>query len=141
MQNVAHSPATRSAVEDTGQLPVMFGRATEAGPAAAPAADGPDFEQIQRSDQFKALRSRLRRFVFPMSLLFVVWYMTYVVLAAYAHDFMSTRVFGVINVGMLLGLLQFVTTILIMAAYLRYAKRHIDPRVAEIRRQAGVPEK
>jgi uncharacterized membrane protein (DUF485 family) len=71
--------------------------------------------------------------------LFFLWYMTYVLLAAYAHDFMSIKVFGEVNVGILFGILQFVSTLVITAGYIRFARRHIDPRVAEIRRQAGVP--
>ena len=77
------------------------------------------------------------RFVFPMSGLFLVWYLTYVVLAAYAHDFMSRRAFGNITVGLLLGLSQFVTTVVIMLCYLRFARRQLDPQTAELRARMG----
>lgn len=106
----------------------------------APNTERPDFAAIQDSAEFAELRHRLRVFVFPMALLFLSWYLTYVLLAAYSHEFMGTRVFGLITVGMLLGLAQFVTTILITLAYNRYAKRRLDPQVALIRRQAGVDE-
>jgi uncharacterized membrane protein (DUF485 family) len=98
---------------------------------------GPDFAAIQRSDEFAGLRRRLLRFVFPMSGLFLLWYLTYVVLAAYAHDFMSHRVSGNVTVGLLLGLSQFVTTVVIMLCYLRFARRRIDPEVAELRARLG----
>ncbi|HEY0498852.1 MAG TPA: DUF485 domain-containing protein [Kutzneria sp.] len=98
----------------------------------------PDFEAIQDSPEFAELRHRLRRFIFPMTALFLVWYLTYVLLSAYAHAFMATQVFGLVNVGLLLGLGQFVSTVLITLAYNRYARRRIDPQVAVIRRQAGV---
>jgi len=78
------------------------------------------------------LRSRLRRFVFPVTLLFFVWYLGYVVLAAYATDFMSHRLFGSVNVGLVLGLSQFVTTMAITLWYRSYARRRIDPKVAEL---------
>lgn len=140
MYNVANSPATPNSAEDTGQMPaVLFGDAPAPEVQERPA--GPDFAKIQGSEEFGALRSKFRRFVFPMSLLFFAWYLTYVLLAAYAHDFMSVKVFGSINIGIILGILQFVSTIAIMVAYLRFAKRTIDPQVAEIRLQAGVQDR
>lgn len=95
--------------------------------------EGPDFVRIQRSEEFARLRAGLRRFVFPVSLLFFVWYLAYVVLAAYATGFMSQRVLGTINVGLLLGVLQFVTTLAITLWYRHYARRKIDPQVAAIK--------
>jgi uncharacterized membrane protein (DUF485 family) len=46
---------------------------------------------------------------------------------------MSTRVFGNINVGLLLGLGQFVTTFAITTWYVSYANRKLDPLAEEIR--------
>jgi uncharacterized membrane protein (DUF485 family) len=97
---------------------------------------GPNFAAIQREPEFTVLRSRQRWFIFPVSLLFMAWYMTFVLLAAYAHSFMSRPVLGLINVGMVLGLLQFVSTLLIMLAYCRYAKRSIDPATEQVRQMA-----
>lgn len=96
-----------------------------------------DFVPIQRGREFTELRSRLRRFVFPVSLLFLLWYLGYVVLAAYATDFMSRRVVGSVTVGLLLGLAQFASTLLITLWYRRYARRRIDPQVAVVRASAG----
>ena len=47
---------------------------------------------IQRTDDFVELRRRFRRFVFPMTALFLAWYFLYVLLAAYAPEFMSQKV-------------------------------------------------
>ncbi|TCO56533.1 DUF485 domain-containing protein [Actinocrispum wychmicini] len=94
--------------------------------------DGPDFIRIQESREFTELRSRLRRFVFPVSLLFLVWYLSFVVLAAYATDFMGRRVVGSVNVGLLLGLGQFASTVLITLWYRWYARRRIDPQVIAV---------
>ena len=57
----------------------------------------------------------------------------YVVLAIYAPGFMSTRVAGNINLGLVLGLLQFVTTFGITAAYVRFANRTLDPQATALR--------
>ncbi len=107
-----------------------------------PTAPGrPDFEAIQDTPEFAELRRRLRRFIFPMTALFLVWYLTYVLLSAYAHEFMAQQVFGLVNLGLLLGLGQFVSTVLITLAYNRFARKRIDPQVALIREHAGVDNK
>jgi uncharacterized membrane protein (DUF485 family) len=136
MQYVERSLAARNALEETSQIPVILARRAGAPPPLSP--PGPDFDSIQRSPEFVTLRQRMRRFVFPMSLIFFTWYMTFVLLAAYAHDFMSLKVFGEVNIAIVLGLLQFVTTIVISAAYVRFANRRLDPQVAKIRRLVGV---
>jgi uncharacterized membrane protein (DUF485 family) len=93
------------------------------------------YEQVQASPEFADLRSRLRRFVFPMSVLFLAWYLLYVVLASYAQGFMAIKVFGNINVGLIIGLLQFVSTFAITTIYVRYANKHLDPAAEKIRQQ------
>ncbi|GGL04134.1 DUF485 domain-containing protein [Nocardia jinanensis] len=93
----------------------------------------PDFVAAQNSPEFQELRNRLRRFIFPMAALFLLWYLGYVLLGAYAHDFMATRVFGEVNIGLLLGLGQFVSTFVITGLYVRFANRELDPRAAALR--------
>ena len=92
-----------------------------------------DYVAVQASPEFQELRRRLRRFVFPTTAFFLLWYATYVLLGAFAHDFMATKVWGNINVGLLLGLGQFLTTFLITGLYVRFANRELDPRAAAIR--------
>ena len=94
---------------------------------------GQEYLAVQASPEFQELRSRLRRFVFPMSALFLIWYAAYVILGAFAHDFMATKVWGDINVGLLIGLGQFVSTFLITFVYVRFANRELDPRAEAIR--------
>jgi uncharacterized membrane protein (DUF485 family) len=93
----------------------------------------PDWPGVQASEEFVQLRRRLRTFVFPMTGLFLVWYLLYVLLADYAHGFMATKLVGNINVGLLLGLLQFVSTFVITWLYVRYANRRLDPVADTIR--------
>ncbi|MFC0110310.1 DUF485 domain-containing protein [Kibdelosporangium aridum] len=93
----------------------------------------PDFSAIARSPEFVRLRRRILWFVMPATLLFLVWYLSYVLLAAYAPEFMSQRVSDNITVGLLLGLSQFVTTVVIMLVYVRFAKRRIDPQTEQLR--------
>jgi len=94
---------------------------------------GAEYLAVQASPEFQELRNRLRRFVFPMSALFLIWYAAYVMLGAFAHDFMATKVWGNINAGLLIGLGQFVSTFVITAIYVRFANRELDPRAEAIR--------
>ena len=89
---------------------------------------GETYLELQQSPEFVDLRRRHRKFVFPMAALFLAWYFLYVLLAAYAPDFMSQKVFGNVNVGILFGLGQFVSTFLITILYVRWADREFDPR-------------
>ncbi|WP_020668954.1 DUF485 domain-containing protein [Amycolatopsis nigrescens] len=99
------------------------------------AGDTPESEwrEVQQSAEFAQLRARLRRFVFPMTGLFLLWYLLYVLLADYAHGFMSTKLVDNINVGLVFGLLQFVSTFVITGLYVRYADRKLDPIADKIR--------
>jgi uncharacterized membrane protein (DUF485 family) len=97
--------------------------------------DAQAFVEMQASPEFQELRRRLRSFVFPMTAFFLIWYIVYVLLSNYAHDFMSTPVWGNINVGLLLGLGQFVTTFAITGIYVKFANRELDPRAEALRNE------
>ncbi len=92
-----------------------------------------DFTPVAQSEEFRSLKRSHRSFVLPLSVAFLVWYFAYVLLAAYAHDFMATPVFGSVNVGLLLGLAQFVTTFAITMGYVAFANRRLDPAATRIR--------
>ena len=91
------------------------------------------YREMQSTPEFSALRKALRGFVFPMTAAFFLWYLLYVVLSAYARDFMSIKLIGNINVALVFGLLQFVTTFLIAWLYARFAGRKLDPIADELR--------
>ena len=91
------------------------------------------YVETEASPRFRELKRRHRSFVLPVAVLFLLWYFAYVILADYAHDFMATPVFGNVNVGLLFGLGQFVTTFAITTWYVVYANRRLDPVSDEIR--------
>ncbi len=101
--------------------------------ASERSTDGVDYIRVEESPQFRELKRRHRSFVLPVAALFLIWYFVYVLLAAYAVDFMSTPVFGNVNVGLLLGLGQFVTTFAITMWYVWYSNRKLDPLAEELR--------
>ncbi|SDU22604.1 Uncharacterized membrane protein, DUF485 family [Jiangella alkaliphila] len=98
---------------------------------ALPTAE--EYERMQASPEFAELRRRFRNFAFPMTAGFLAWYLVYVLLSTYAVDFMSERVVGNINVGLLFGLGQFASTFLITWLYIRHADRNLDPIAKQIR--------
>ena len=107
-------------------------------PASAPAESAAErYLAIQRSDEFTGLRRALRGFIFPMTVAFFLWYALYVILSAYARGFMSAKLFGNINVALVFGLLQFVSTFAIAWLYARFADRRIDPVADRIRAEIG----
>jgi uncharacterized membrane protein (DUF485 family) len=78
-----------------------------------------EFERVHQSEDFTAV--------------FVVWYFLYVLLSTYAPGFMSIPLIGYINIGMAMGLAQFVTTFGITWLYVRHASRNLDPLAAQLR--------
>lgn len=95
----------------------------------------PVYDRLHATPEFRELRSRYRGFVFPATVAFLVWYLLYVVLSNWAGDFMSTKVVGNINVALLFGLLQFLTTFAIAWLYSRYSNSRLDPLAAELNRR------
>jgi uncharacterized membrane protein (DUF485 family) len=100
------------------------------GPESGPTTE--TYLEVQASDEFAGLRSRFRRWVFPVTAAFLAWYLLYVVMSAWARDFMGQQVIGNINVGLVFGLLQFVSTFYIAWAYERHMNRHVDPAADRI---------
>ena len=94
----------------------------------------------QEAPEFQDLRRRYRSWVLPVVGAALAWYFLFVALAAYAPGFMAREVVGNINIGLVLGLLQFVTTFAITALYIRFADRVLDPVSTRIREEfeAGV---
>ena len=70
----------------------------------------PVYQVLYETAEFVELRRRFRKFVFPATVGFLLWYLLYVVMSNWATDFMSKQVVGHINVALIFGVLQFVTT-------------------------------
>lgn len=89
-----------------------------------------DREQVwvdtQSSPEFKELRHKFRSFAFPVTVAFLVWYFGYIFLTAFARDWVSIEVAPNINIAIILGLLQFVSTFVIAWLYERHSSKHLD---------------
>jgi uncharacterized membrane protein (DUF485 family) len=90
-----------------------------------------DWEAIEASPEFQELERTRRSFVLPATIFFLAWYMGFVVLAAYAEDFMSERVYQGLTVGYCLALTQFVMVLVLGIMYLRRSDRVYDPLAAK----------
>ena len=90
------------------------------------------YERIATEPDFAELRRRYRRFAFPATVAFMVWYITYVVCNNWARDFMNTQVIGNINIALIFGLLQFVSTFVIAYLYSRYSTKNLDPLATKL---------
>jgi uncharacterized membrane protein (DUF485 family) len=86
-----------------------------------------DWEAIERSPEFQELISRRRKFVLPATIFFLAWYMGFILLAAYAPDFMGERVYQGLTVGYVLALTQFVMVVVLGLAYLSRSSKVYDP--------------
>lgn len=96
-------------------------------------SDTTPYRETQESAEFADLRRTHRTFAFPLSIAFISWYLLYVMLSNYAGGFMGTKLFGNINVALVFGLGQFLTTFLIAFWYSRHAVAKLDPKADAIR--------
>ena len=92
-----------------------------------------EYREAHASPEFQELKRRFRAFAFPMTVAFLAWYLLYVLLSTYASDFMGRPVFGNVSVGILFGLLQFVSTFAITHIYVAHANKRTDPIADEMR--------
>ena len=93
---------------------------------ATPAAQAA-YDRIHATDEFKQLKKAYLGFVVPMTVGFMLWYLLYVVCSNYAPGLMNIKVFGNINIALLWGLLQFVTTFGIAFWYSKFSAKNMDP--------------
>lgn len=116
-----------------GSVPVPEARAARRASEDEAAAAADVYLEVQRSAAFQEVRSRYRRFVVPGVAVFFVWYVGYVVTATTAPGLMARPVAGAVNVAMLAGLGQFLTTFLFAWAYARHARLRRDRAALELR--------
>ncbi|MFF2538657.1 DUF485 domain-containing protein [Streptomyces cyaneofuscatus] len=113
------------------------GEAADGAPGPAEPPPGPSaaeiYLEVHRSAAFREVRRRYRRFVLPAALAFLLWYLAYVVAATTAPALMARPVAGAVNVAMVAGLGQFLTTFLLTWAYARHARLRRDRAALDLR--------
>ncbi|MDI3386347.1 DUF485 domain-containing protein [Streptomyces sp. B-S-A8] len=114
--------------------PVPHARGTAQDGPGEPAVSAADiYLEVQRSPAFQEVRRRYRRFVVPACIAFFTWYVAYVVVATTAPELMARPVAGSVNVALLAGLGQFLSTFLLTWAYARHARLRRDRAALELR--------
>ena len=91
------------------------------------------YQRLHATGEFAELKRSYLGFVVPVTIAFMVWYFLYVVLSNWAPGFMGAKVLGNINVALVFGLLQFVTTFALAWAYQRFSARRLDPLSDQLR--------
>jgi uncharacterized membrane protein (DUF485 family) len=94
-----------------------------------------EYQRIHATDEFTELRRSYLGFVVPLTIAFMAWYLLYVLASNWATDFMAHKLVGNINVALVFGLLQFVTTFAIAYWYAKYSARRTDPIADALRDQ------
>ena len=92
----------------------------------------PVYDELHATPEFTELRRKFRSFVFPTTVAFLAWYLLYVVMSNWATDFMSTKLWGNVNVALVFGLLQFVTTFGLAYVYSRFSTSKLDPLARQL---------
>jgi uncharacterized membrane protein (DUF485 family) len=93
------------------------------------------YERVHASAEFQDLRKRYRAFAIPATVAFMVWYLLFVFMSNWANDFMNIKVIGNVNVALVFGLLQFVSTFGIAWLYARHANKALDPIAGKLQRE------
>ncbi|EHN75502.1 hypothetical protein SMCF_5030 [Streptomyces coelicoflavus ZG0656] len=118
----------------TAPAPSPVRRETTGETAGEPSRAAADvYLEVQRSAAFQEVRRRYRRFVVPAVAAFLLWYVAYMVAATTAPALMARPVAGAVNVAMVAGLGQFLTTFLLTWAYARHARLRRDRAALELR--------
>ena len=89
-----------------------------------------DWHAVEASPEFQDLVRKRRSFVLPGTIFFLAWYMGFILLTAYAEDFMSERVYEGLTVGYCLALTQFLMVLVLGLMYLKRSANVYDPLAA-----------
>lgn len=95
-----------------------------------------DWYAIEAAPRFQRLHKVKMRFLWSLLLLAAIYYFLLPIGTAYFQDVLHMKVWGVINVGILFALSQFVVVGIIAVAYVKFANRVFDPMAQELCREA-----
>jgi uncharacterized membrane protein (DUF485 family) len=90
-------------------------------------------EAVGKDPEMVELERRHRRFVWPATIFFLVYYMALNILAGTSPGLMGTKLFGEFTFGYLFALSQFVMAFVVAWVYSRWAARRIDPLATDLR--------
>src|ERR671914_7290 len=90
-------------------------------------------EAVGRDPEMVELENRHRRFVWPATAFFLVYYLALNVLAGTSPGLMGRKLFGEFTFGYLFALSQFAMAFVVAWVYSRWAARRMDPLATDLR--------
>ena len=90
-------------------------------------------EAVGKDPEMVELEHRHRRFVWPATVFFLVYYMALNILAGTSPDLMGRKLFGEFTFGYLFALSQFLMAFVVAWVYSRWAASRIDPLATDLR--------
>ena len=90
-------------------------------------------EAVGRDPEMVELEHRHSRFVWPVTIFFLVYYLSLNVLAGTSPGLMGRKLFGEFTFGYLFALSQFVMAFVVAWVYARWAARRMDPLASDLR--------
>lgn len=82
-----------------------------------------NWRKISESKEFRQLKSSKSAFVWPITILFVLYYLSLPILAGYAKPLMNSYVIGSITFGYLYAVAQFFVAWILAFIYVGRARR------------------
>jgi uncharacterized membrane protein (DUF485 family) len=86
------------------------------------------WEAVEADPRFQALHKDKNKFLWRMMLFALVFFFLLPISTAYFQDILKVKVWGVINVGLLFALVQFVVAWVIAIIYAKRANSEFDAR-------------
>ena len=90
------------------------------------------WEAIEADPRFQALHRDKNRFLWRMMLFALIYFFCLPIATAYFQSILIIKVWGVINVGLLFALSQFIVEWCIAAIYAKRANTEFDARAREL---------
>ena len=86
------------------------------------------WEAVEADQRFQALHRDKNKFLWRMMLFALVYFFCLPIATAYFQDILKVKIWGVINVGLLFALSQFIVAWTIAAIYAKRANAEFDAR-------------
>ena len=90
-------------------------------------------EAVGKDPEMAALERRHSRFVWPITVFFLAYYLLLPILAGQATDLMGRKLFGQFTFGYLFALSQFLMAFVVAWVYSRWAASRMDPLATDLR--------
>lgn len=95
-------------------------------------------EEVLHSPEFKALVRKRWSFSILMSLLILSIYFGFIFLIAFANHIVKTPVWGILPLGIPLGVAIILLSWIMTGVYARWANRWYDAEVAKLRKKLNI---